>query len=104
MPVLASVPITYKVSGGGTTHAPMIIASVGGVEARLVLDTGSEVHLLNEEFADELRLAKEPGEEGEQMHDPQGIVEMDVLRGTVLCCAADLERPVYWCVQAAQDL
>ncbi len=276
------MPITYEVSGGGKTHAPMIIATVGGVEARLVLDTGSEVHLVNEELADELRLAKEPGEEGtdhsgatmpswnvgdvgismgaadltlhevvaipapppftgwgirgilspqnlhptavtvidmvanelllvegtdeqvadflrsrtpaltlltlardarfpsvvvtaeiepfegiptmlntggkrtefskaavpglsvgaserlgggvsgsdyaggsvgpqtlvvhgkrlsvpalavrEQMHDPQGIVGVDVLRGTVLCCAADRERPVYWCVQAAQDL
>ena len=64
MGVQARTPITYEVRGGGTTHAPMIIASVGGVEARLVLDTGSEVHLLNEDLADELGLAKEPGEEG----------------------------------------
>jgi hypothetical protein len=34
----------------------------------------------------------------QQMHDPQGIVGMDVLRGTVLACAADLSRPVLWCV------
>jgi len=40
------------------------MASVGAIEARLVLDTGSEVHLFNEELADELGLAKELGEEG----------------------------------------
>ena len=64
MHVLASVPITYERRDGATTHAPMIIARVGGVEARLVLDTGSEVHLLTEDLADELGLSKEPGEEG----------------------------------------
>ncbi|MEX2546909.1 MAG: aspartyl protease family protein [Chloroflexota bacterium] len=65
MRVLTSVPISYAVHGGATTHAPMIVASVGGVEpARLVLDTGSDVHLLNEDLADELGLNKEPGEEG----------------------------------------
>lgn len=64
MSVLARVPITYVVRDGGTTHAPMVIASVGGIEGRLVLDTGSEVHLLNEELVDELGLAKVPGEEG----------------------------------------
>lgn len=64
MSVLTRLPIIYGVRDGGTTHAPMVIASVGGIEGRLVLDTGSEVHLLNEELADELGLAKVPGEEG----------------------------------------
>jgi hypothetical protein len=41
------------------------MASVGGAaEARYVLDTGSDVHLLNEDLADELGLTKVPGEEG----------------------------------------
>jgi hypothetical protein len=31
----------------------------------------------------------------QEMHDPQGMVGMDVLRGTVLTCAADLYRPVF---------
>ena len=30
------------------------------------------------------------------MHDPQGIVGMDLLRGTVLAVAADAARPVAW--------
>ena len=64
MRVLASVPITYEVQDGGTTHAPMANARVGRVEARLVLDTGSEVHLLTEDLVDELGLAKAAGEEG----------------------------------------
>jgi hypothetical protein len=41
------------------------MASIGGsAPARYVLDTGSDVHLLNEDLADELRLTKDPGEEG----------------------------------------
>lgn len=64
MSVLARLPISYQVRDGGTTHAPMVITSVGGVEGRLVLDTGSDVHLVNEELADEIGLVKKPGEEG----------------------------------------
>ncbi|MGI8929596.1 MAG: aspartyl protease family protein [Candidatus Limnocylindrales bacterium] len=64
MSVLTRVPITYEVRDGGTTHAPMVIAGFGGIEGRFVLDTGSEVHLLNEELVDQLGLAKQPGEEG----------------------------------------
>lgn len=64
MNVLARRPITFTVAGGGTSHAPMIIASINGLVGRFVLDTGSEVHLLNEDLADELGLIKEPGEEG----------------------------------------
>lgn len=64
MKVLAEVAINYSVRGGGVTHAPMIAALLGGRERRLVLDTGSEVHLLTEDLADELGLTKEPGEEG----------------------------------------
>jgi hypothetical protein len=30
------------------------------------------------------------------MHDPQGMVGADVLRGTVLACAADPGRRVIW--------
>jgi hypothetical protein len=32
----------------------------------------------------------------ETMHDPQGMIGMDVLRGTVLACAADRARAVSW--------
>ena len=34
----------------------------------------------------------------EKMHDPQGLVGMDVLRGTVLAVAADVSRPVLWLI------
>lgn len=30
------------------------------------------------------------------MHDPQGIVGMDVLGGTILAVCADRARPVFW--------
>ena len=32
------------------------------------------------------------------MHDPQAIVGMDALRGTILAMSADLARPVFWLV------
>jgi hypothetical protein len=63
--VIARAPISYDVLSGGVTHAPLIIASIGGLPpARYVLDTGSDVHLLNEDLADELGQEKRPGEEG----------------------------------------
>jgi len=38
-----------------------------------------------------------------EMHDPQAIIGMDVMRGTVLAAAADLARPVFWQVPAGGD-
>ena len=62
--VLTRVPITFEGADGGTTHAPLIVGAIGGVETRLVLDTGSDVHILNKELVDRLGLAFEEGEEG----------------------------------------
>jgi hypothetical protein len=63
--ILAGVPITFETASGGTTHTPLVMASIRGASAaRYVVDTGSEVHLLNEDFVEELGLNKEPGEEG----------------------------------------
>ena len=63
--VLASVPLTFEVASTGTTHAPLVMASIGAAAiSRYVLDTGSDVHLISEDLADELALNKEPGEEG----------------------------------------
>ncbi|HYI22826.1 MAG TPA: aspartyl protease family protein [Candidatus Limnocylindrales bacterium] len=70
MRVLARQPITFEAAGGKKVHAPLIVATLSGganvptVEARLVLDTGSDTHLITEEVADALALAREPGEEG----------------------------------------
>jgi hypothetical protein len=62
--ILTQIPITYDVAGGGTTHAPLLLTRIAGVETRIVLDTGSDVHLLTKELVDELGLAVETGEEG----------------------------------------
>ena len=63
--MLASTLLTFEVASGGVTHAPLVMARVGGAPAaRYVLDTGSEVHLLNEDLVDELGLTKKPGEDG----------------------------------------
>jgi hypothetical protein len=62
--VLARTPIIFEVADGGTEHAPLIQAAVAGVVTRLVLDSGSEVHLLNRELVDEIGLATVDGEEG----------------------------------------
>jgi hypothetical protein len=63
--ILARLPITFDCADGTMTHAPMILTSVGGAApARYILDSGSEVHLLNEDLVDELQLPKVPGEEG----------------------------------------
>ncbi len=62
--ILTRVPITFEVAGGGREHAPLIVGRVGGLVTRLVLDTGSEVHLLTKELVDRIGLAVEEGEEG----------------------------------------
>jgi hypothetical protein len=60
-----------------------VIGSIAGAQVIEVADH----HVLVEQLA--VR---------EVMHDPQGMVGADVLRGTVLACAADRSRPVYWAV------
>ncbi len=61
---LARVPITFEVADGGTEHAPLVLGRLGGVTTRLVLDTGSDVHLLTKELVDDLDLEFAEGEEG----------------------------------------
>jgi hypothetical protein len=63
--VIVAAPITFQTADGETTHAPLVFMAVGGATpARSILDSGSDVHLLNEDLADELGLDKSPGEEG----------------------------------------
>ena len=62
--VLATAPITFDGADGSTGHAPLVAGSVGGIDTLLVLDTGSEVHILTKELVDELGLDVEEGEEG----------------------------------------
>ncbi len=62
--IIATIPITYATLDGDRVHSPMIVGRVGGIETRLVLDTGSEVHLINRELADAIGLIGVPGEDG----------------------------------------
>src|SRR5262245_20042531 len=64
MQQLLRLPITFRAADGSTVHAPLIGATVAGVETLLVLDTGSDVHLLTTETAERAGLSLEEGEEG----------------------------------------
>jgi hypothetical protein len=50
--------------GDGTTHAPMVVATVRGVRTKLILDTGSSDHVLTRELVGEAGLPTEPAEPG----------------------------------------
>jgi hypothetical protein len=61
---LMRLPITFRAADGSTVHAPLIAARVAGVDTLLVVDTGSDVHLLTTETAERAGLPLEEGEEG----------------------------------------
>jgi hypothetical protein len=62
--VLARVPTTNRLLIEQPSHAPILLARLGGRERRLVVDTGSDIHLLTIDLANELGLELRPGEEG----------------------------------------
>jgi Aspartyl protease len=62
--ILTRVPITSATADRTAQHAPLVAGAIGGVETLLVLDTGSDVHLLTKELVDRLGLTVEAGEEG----------------------------------------
>jgi hypothetical protein len=66
--------------GGGVFDSDV----VGSLSGRAVLAVGAA------------RLPVEDLAVRAPMHDPQGLVGTDVLRGTVLAVAADRARPVLW--------
>ena len=70
--------------GGGVSGAD-VLGSSGG--AQVIVVAGHDVAVA--------QLAVR-----EKMHDPQGMVGIDVLRGTVLACAADRGRRVIWQIDA----
>lgn len=61
---LLRAPITFRAADGSTVHAPLVAATVAGVDTLLVLDSGSEVHLLTTETAERAGLLLTEGEEG----------------------------------------
>jgi hypothetical protein len=64
MTELFRTPIQFTANDGTAGHAPLIAARIGGTSTLLVLDTGSDTHLLTTEFAAQAGLATEPGEDG----------------------------------------
>ena len=46
------VPIRFERADGTPEHAPMVLVAIGAIHTRLVLDTGSDVHLLTREVAE----------------------------------------------------
>jgi hypothetical protein len=55
-PILRA-PIHFAAHAGEPTHAPMVLATIGAIHTRLVLDTGSDAHLLTGELAEAAGLA-----------------------------------------------
>lgn len=60
---LLEVPLLFE-TADGTTHAPLVIATIHGRQVPFIVDTGMSGHLLTMEMAAELRIEGEPGEEG----------------------------------------
>lgn len=61
--VLVDVPITFEVPDQ-QTHAPMLQATIRGIQTKLILDTGSTDHILTTELAGQVGLEAQPGEVG----------------------------------------
>ena len=50
--IVLRAPIRFDMDGDRQSHAPMVRATVGAIHTRLILDTGSDVHLLTRELAE----------------------------------------------------
>jgi hypothetical protein len=61
---LFETPITFEAAGGVILHAPMIAARVGGVETKLILDTGATEHVLTIDVATAAGLRVTPSAPG----------------------------------------
>jgi hypothetical protein len=61
--VFLTAPITFEVTDD-VVHCPMVYATVGGVTAKFILDTGASDHVFTMEFARSAKLKSEPGEPG----------------------------------------
>lgn len=61
---LFSVPITHETATGELTHAPMVHATVGGLQTRLICDTGTSEHVLTVDLARRAGARLTPDEPG----------------------------------------
>jgi len=98
----ASIPTLLNTGGRGTEFSSEVVPRLGdgaaqrlggGVSGADVVGShaGAQVLVVAGHDVPVARLAVRNA-----MHDPQGMVGMDVLRGSVLACAADPHRPVVW--------
>ena len=51
------LPMHFEAQGGDPVHAPLVLATIGAFHTRLILDTGSDVHVLTAELAQAAGLA-----------------------------------------------
>jgi hypothetical protein len=50
--IVLRAPMHFDAQGGAPIHAPVVLATIGAFHTRLILDTGSDVHLLTAELAE----------------------------------------------------
>lgn len=62
--IVLRAPLRFDRQDGTPEHAPMVLAAIGAIHTRLVLDTGSDVHLLTREVAEAAGLAMAGEDEG----------------------------------------
>jgi hypothetical protein len=100
----AALPTLLNTGGKRTEFSRAAVPGIGvgrserlgsGVSGTDVIGSTAGAHVI--EVADHHVLVEQLAVR-EVMHDPQGMVGADVLRGTVLACASDRSRPVFWAV------
>jgi hypothetical protein len=62
--IVLRAPLRFDLQDGTPEHAPMVLAAIGAIHTRLVLDTGSDVHLLTREVAEAAGLAMAGEDDG----------------------------------------
>jgi hypothetical protein len=62
--IVLRVPIRFDAQNGDPIHAPVVLATIGAIHTRLILDTGSDVHLLTAELAEAAGLSLTTLDEG----------------------------------------
>jgi hypothetical protein len=81
---LLSAPLRFTTADGTQTHAPMALATVGGLETRLICDTGASEHVLTLDLARRLGADLVPDEPGtDAAGDPVPSWRIERLAGSV---------------------
>jgi hypothetical protein len=62
--IVLRAPMQFVAQDGAPVHAPLVLATIGAFQTRLILDTGSDVHLLTAELAREAGFALEAVDTG----------------------------------------